>query len=455
MPFDIPDNWTWIRLKDLISIQTGASFKKEQSNKESKDNYIRVLRGGNILPFKYLLKQDDLYIPSELVSENILLKKNDLITPAVTSLENIGKIAVIDKNLDSVTAGGFVYIFRPYINNTTLSIMMSNFISSSLYQSLMKKITKKSGQAFYNMNKEKLLQLYFPLAPLTEQVRIIDKLGFIEPLLEKYDSIEKELSALEAEFPEKLKKSILQFAIEGKLVKQDPNDEPASVLLERIKAEKEKLIKEGKIKRDKNESYIYQGDDKNYYENLLSFYHDFKTPKNWKCTSLINICNFVRRGKTPKYSNEKMIPVIAQKCNQKNGILSLNKALYIDPTTISKYSKDKIIKVNDILINSTGGGTVGRVALVDNELFKKYKTVVADSHITIVRVSDLIVPKYVYFFLKSPLIFDHVEQNCEGSTNQMELNAKTIMSYTFPTPPLNEQRKIAKKVTVLFAQIDS
>lgn len=150
-----------------------------------------------------------------------------------------------------------------------------------------------------------------------------------------------------------------------------------------------------------------------------------------------------------------MIPVIAQKCNQKNGILSLNKALYIDPTTISKYSEDKIIKVNDILINSTGGGTVGRVALVDNELFKKYKTVVADSHITIVRVSDLIVSKYVYFFLKSPLIFDHVEQNCEGSTNQMELNAKTIMSYPFPTPPLNEQRKIARKVTVLFVQINS
>ena len=77
LPFDIPDNWTWIRLKDLISIQTGASFKKEQSTNESKDNYIRVLRGGNILPFRYLLKQDDLYIPSELVSENILLKKND------------------------------------------------------------------------------------------------------------------------------------------------------------------------------------------------------------------------------------------------------------------------------------------------------------------------------------------------------------------------------------------
>ena len=455
MPFDIPDSWTWIRLKDLISIQTGASFKKEQSTNESKDNYIRVLRGGNILPFRYLLKQDDLYIPSKLVSENILLKKNDLITPAVTSLENIGKIAVIDKDLNSVTTGGFVYIFRPYINNTTLSLVISDFISSSLYQSLMKKITKKSGQAFYNMNKEKLLQLYYPLAPLTEQVRIVDKIGFIEPLLEKYDLVEKKLSALEAEFPEKLKKSILQYAIEGKLVKQDPNDEPASVLLERIKSEKERLIKEGKIKRDKNESYIYQGDATNYYENLLSYYRDFKTPNNWVCNSLINVCDFIRRGKTPIYSDKKEIPVIAQKCNQKNGVLSLNKALFINPATISKYDDDKIIKVNDIIVNSTGGGTVGRVALIPQSLFEKYKIIVTDSHVTTIRLSKFMAQQYVYYYLKSPLIFDHVEQRCEGSTNQMELNSKTIMAYPLPIPPLKEQKRISSKISSLFALIDS
>ena len=127
-----------------------------------------------------------------------------------------------------------------------------------------------------------------PLPPLEEQQRIVDKINSIEPLLEKYDKVEKELSKLEKEFPEKLKKSILQYAIEGKLVKQDPNDEPASVLLERIKQEKERLINEGKIKRDKNESYIYQGDDKNYYEQLSGI------PQTWIYTNLGSLGTLTR-----------------------------------------------------------------------------------------------------------------------------------------------------------------
>ncbi len=107
------------------------------------------------------------------------------------------------------------------------------------------------GSAQPHISKDYVTKMYFALPPLEEQQRIVDKINSFEPLLQEYDSFEKKLTKLEEEFPEKLKKSILQYAIEGKLVKQDPNDEPASVLLERIKAEKESLIKAGKIKRDK------------------------------------------------------------------------------------------------------------------------------------------------------------------------------------------------------------
>ena len=235
LPFDIPENWMWIRFGNLVNITTGASFKKEQAIQDSKTDYIRVLRGGNILPFQYLLKSDDLYIPNELVSENILLKENDLITPAVTSLENIGKVSVIDKTYENVTAGGFVYIFRPNLNYKLTSNLIMDFMSSSAFQELMKSITKKSGQVFYNMNKERLKDLYFPIPSLEEQQRIVDKINSFEPLLQEYEGYEKKLTELESTFADKLKKSILKYAIEGKLVKQDPNDETASVLLERIK----------------------------------------------------------------------------------------------------------------------------------------------------------------------------------------------------------------------------
>lgn len=231
---------------------------------------MRVLRGGNVFPFELKFKPDDLFIPNELVKIDILLLKNDLVTPAVTSLENIGKIGVVKEDFYNVTAGGFVYIFRPFLNNSILSNLNMYFISSPIFVQLMQSITKKSGQAFYNMNKERLLNLMIPVPSLAEQQRIVEKIESMEPYLAQYDKIEKQLTKLEGEIKDKLKKSILQYAIQGKLVKQDPNDEPASVLLERIKAEKEQLIKEGKIKRDKNESFIYQGDDKFIYRFIIS-----------------------------------------------------------------------------------------------------------------------------------------------------------------------------------------
>lgn len=185
---------------------------------------------------------------------------------------------------------------------------------------------------------------------------------------------------------------------------------------------------------------------KNYYENLLSLYHDFTTPKNWCCTDLINVCQFIQRGKSPSYSNEKDIPVIAQKCNQKNGILSLEKSLFISNNLLTKYNDNQISKINDIVINSTGGGTVGRVGFIKPSLFNNYKYIVTDSHITTIRVLTGINPMYVYYYLKSPLIFDHIEEKCEGSTNQIELYAKVIKLYPFPLPPEREQARIVDKL---------
>ena len=297
-------------------------------------------------------------------------------------------------------------------------------------------------------------EFLIPIPPLNEEIRIVEKINSFEMLIHKYEIAESKLSKLESEFPEKLKKSILQYAIEGKLVNQDPNDEPASVLLKRIKTEKEKLIKEGKIKRDKNESYIYQGDDKNYYENFLSIDKEYTLPDGWVYTCLSNISEFIQRGKTPEYSSEKKIPVIAQKCNQKDGKLSLDKALFLNPLVIPKYSYSKISSPGDIIINSTGTGTVGRVNILSNELFHNYEFIVTDSHVTTIRlVKGLINYLYVYYFLKSPVIYDHAEARSEGSTNQIELYAKTIMGYAIPLPPRHEQDKIVEKIITILNYI--
>ena len=177
LPFQIPETWTWCKVKDLLEIQTGASFKKEQANANKKG--IRILRGGNILPNKYIFKDDDVFVSEEFVNANTILKKNCIITPAVTSLENIGKMAVIEKDYNNVSAGGFVFIIRPYIQDFNHSLLLAYFLQSPFLIEAMRGITKKSGAAFYNLGKERLKELYLPLPPMTEQSRIVSKINEI------------------------------------------------------------------------------------------------------------------------------------------------------------------------------------------------------------------------------------------------------------------------------------
>ena len=175
LPFQIPETWTWCKVKDLLEIQTGASFKKEQANANKKG--IRILRGGNILPNKYIFKDDDVFVSEEFVNANTILKKNCIITPAVTSLENIGKMAVIEKDYNNVSAGGFVFIINSYIQDFNHSLLLAYFLQSPFLIEAMRGITKKSGAAFYNLGKERLKELYLPLPPMAEQSRIVGKIN--------------------------------------------------------------------------------------------------------------------------------------------------------------------------------------------------------------------------------------------------------------------------------------
>lgn len=180
LPFQIPETWTWCKVKDLLEIQTGASFKKEQANTHNEG--VRILRGGNILPNRYIFKDDDVFVAKEFINENTLLKRNSIITPAVTSLENIGKMAVIEKDYNDVSAGGFVFIISPYIQEFTHSLLLAYFLQSPSLIETMQGITKKSGAAFYNLGKERLKELYIPLPPRKEQQRIVAQ---IEKLFEQ------------------------------------------------------------------------------------------------------------------------------------------------------------------------------------------------------------------------------------------------------------------------------
>ena len=246
----------------------------------------------------------------------------------------------------------------------------------------------------------------------------------------------------------KLRQKILELAIHGKLVPQDPNDEPASVLLERIRAEKERLIKEGKIKQSKKSA---KSSDTPHYENEAPF----EVPENWEWTTLGELCSFLSRGKSPKYSEERKYPVFAQKCNLYDGDISLEKARFLDPETISKWSDEYKLIDGDILVNSTGTGTVGRTRLFHSDVLGDYPFVVPDSHVSVVRSFEEIESKFVLAFLSSDYGQTYIEDNLAGSTNQKELYIGVLDNMQFPLPPHEEQFRIVTTVDKWFSLIDT
>ena len=251
---------------------------------------------------------------------------------------------------------------------------------------------------------------------------------------------------------QQLKNSILLMAVQGKLVPQDPNDEPASVLLERIHAEKERLIKEKKIKREKNPSVIFKGADNTPYEKIgdevrsLADEVPFDIPDSWEWVRLIDVCEYIQRGKSPKYSPIKKYPVVAQKCNQWSGF-SIEKAQFIEPNSLSSYGPERLLQDNDLMWNSTGLGTLGRMAIYKTTA-NPYELAVADSHVTVIRpLKQFVLPEYLYYYFANPSVQSVIEDQADGTTKQKELATATIKAYLTPIPPLDEQRRILAKLS--------
>ncbi len=258
---------------------------------------------------------------------------------------------------------------------------------------------------------------------------------------------------------QQLKNSILQMAVQGLLVPQDPNDEPASVLLQRIREEKQKLVKEGKIKKDKHSSVIFRGSDNLPYKSrdnsnpvCIAEQLPFDIPETWEWARLGDVSIYIQRGKSPKYSNTAQYPVISQKCIQWTGF-SIDKARFIVPETLNNYAEERFLVENDLLWNSTGLGTLGRIA-VYRENKNPYSKAVADGHVTVIRLSSKFSPLFLYYFIANPTVQSVIEEQADGTTKQKELALSTVQNFLIPIPPLEEQRRIVAKIEELLPLVE-
>ncbi len=406
LPFDIPDNWTWIRLKNCVNIQTGKKDANFGSDIGLYDFFTCAL-----IPIKSNSFSYD--------GEYIILPGNG--ANVGKSIHYFGQFEAYQR---TYLINKLYHLFNFYYLKLVLDALWYDWNKDKLY-----------GSAIPYIKLANLEEFIIPLPPLEEQQRIVTKINLFEPLIADYAKAEEKLTKLEQEFPDKLKKSILQYAIEGKLVKQDPNDEPASVLLERIKAEKEKLIKEGKIKRDKNESYIYQGDDKNYYENLngnnvlCDDIVGFSIPSNW---------SFCHIGNISSYGNT----ILKRKICINDWLLELEDIESSSSRLISKKFVTEKTNLNSKVSFNNGMILYSKLRpYLDKVLIAKEDGVATSE---IVPFWSLINPKYLVLYLKSPYFLKRIINLMYG-VKMPRLGTNDMNSIIISVPPLLEQQRIIDK----------
>ena len=441
IPFEVPEGWEWTRLGSVFSTATG-------STPSTKDSSLY----GTDYPF---------YKPTDLdAGYNVLTSEDFVSKKGYCSGRQLPKFSVLVTCIGTIGKTG--YIRKAGICNQQINAILptDEIMSEYVYFCMCSQFEQQqiqmnsSATTLPILNKRKFDNLLFLIPPHKQQLLIVDK---IQSLLSSVDEIQNNQAILRNTVTE-TKAKILDLAIRGKLVPQDSNDEPASVLLERISSEKEELIKQGKIKRDKKESVIFKGDDNSYYEKIdgevscIDEEIPYDIPDTWTWMRLENCCvKEIRRGKSPKYAEISNVIVFAQKCNTKYNGIDISLAQYLDKTTIKRYPTDEHMQDGDIVINSTGTGTLGRVGIYRNTDNTTCLLIVPDSHVTVIRSFRCISSHYLYAFMKAHQT--ELEKKGEGSTNQKELKPLTLKEMLIAVPPLSEQKRIEKSINVAFSHL--
>ena len=371
-----------------------------------------------------------------------LLQDGDLLFNRTNSAELVGKTAIFKGNRHVIYAG-YLILLRPIKTHSEYL----NYIFSSPYVRSYCKEVKTIGVQQCNINAEKVSQLLVPIAPFEEQMRIVDKIKEVLPSVDKYSISQYNLDLLNVSLSECLKKSILQEAIQGRLVPQIAEEGTAKELLEQIKKEKQKLVKEGKLKKSAlSTSVIFRGDDNKYYEQIgkhceyITEEIPFELPASWNWTRGKIV--FMPMESTKPTSDFIYIDVDA--VNNKLNIIDNAKQMSIDNAPSRATRK---LHQNDILFSMVRP-YLRNIALVDDT----YKSAIASTGFYVITPGIVYFPKFLFYLMLSNYVVDGLNTFMKGD-NSPSINNSHIENYLYPLPPFKEQQRIVAQIEKLFEQL--
>jgi len=438
VPFDIPDSWEWVRVRNCTELFNGRAFKPSDWTVMG----LPIVRIQNLndekAPFNYYDKSVDKDV--HLYGGELLFAWSG--TPGTSFGAHIWRDqeAVLNQHIFKLLFDENA-LFKPYYMYA-LNQRVGSLIKAAHGSAGLQHVTRGVFES-----------TLIPLPPFAEQIRIVEKLNVLFPIVDHYSSAYDNLNNLQSAFPEALKKSILQEAVQGKLVPQDPSDEPAEALLERIRAEKQRLIKEGKIKKDKHESIIFRRDNSHYEkrgseEVCIDEEIPFEIPENWAWCRLGSILEKLTDGthSTPKYTDSG-VPFISVK-DVSSGVLSFDNAKHISESEHRELYKRCDPKRGDILLTKVG--TTGIPVIVDtDEEFSLFVSVAQ------LRFSHLLLDaNYLLLLIESPLVQQQCTEHTRGVGNKNWV-MRDIANTLVAIPPLAEQKRIVAFYTSITPLIRS
>ena len=442
VPFEIPESWEWVRLGTILhKLSDGTHSRPQYVPSGIPFISVKDVSGGKLdfSDCKYITEEEhrELYSRCNPEHGDILL----------TKVGTTGIPVIVD------TTDEFSLFVSVALLKFNQELLCNEYLVCLINSPLVQKQAEENTRGVGNKNwvMRDIANTLIVIPPLLEQQRIVSKLQEILPFADNYAQAYSKAEELNKSFPELLKKSILQEAVQGKLVPQDPTDEPASVLLERIRAEKEQLINAGKIKRDKHESVIFRRDNSHYekldgIERCIDDEIPFEIPESWEWERWGNISESIQYGYNAPAKDNGRIKMVRISDIQNNAIFwDTVPFCEIEESDIRTY----LLQANDILFARTGG-TVGKSYLVQ----EIPEEAIYAGYLIRTRYSQWLCPQYLKYFMESELYWSQL-RNGTIATAQPNCNGKTLGKMLLPIPPLPEQYRIVEKVNDLFSQCNS